>query len=456
MFKSVFIKNFKIIFICFCFILNKCYSEDCCEICYNCCCNCLNSKNKKTSVSDNTNKEKFHTYNNKKSETNSEKEEEEKGNNKNEENEVGEDLGYKYKKQANKGKKKLNTILEEGEEEEKEESEEEEENGSNEKEKNDEINNDKYLEEVLENFNNVKVIKGDFFKAQNNYELEKSGTIENDGVLGNGAYGCVYKIKKNNGRIFVLKQIVEGEDYPLKDIQKEIQNLIRLKDEQNILRIVDVYRQNNFIGNFLENEYSKEKNATCFYIITEYCKGGDLGYLITNEGGEYDKNKIAVYVCHQKQIAHLDLKPENFFLSDNLNIKLGDFGVSSYFEKNAKYDKKCGTIGYISYDVFSGKEYDPFKADLFSLGATLYRLYIEEFLYNIEEELLYNIENNEVIKKIDGEFNKITKIIDSIQDIKLKTLLKGLLTKLEKDRWGWDDIFDSDFYKELNEKYNNK
>ena len=446
MFKSVFIKNFKIIFICFCFILNKCYSEDCCEICYNCCCNCLNSKNKKTSVSDNTNKEKFHTYNNKKSETNSEKEEEEKGNNKNEENEVGEDLGYKYKKQANKGKKKLNTILEEGEEEEKEESEEEEENGSNEKEKNDEINNDKYLEEVLENFNNVKVIKGDFFKAQNNYELEKSGTIENDGVLGNGAYGCVYKIKKNNGRIFVLKQIVEGEDYPLKDIQKEIQNLIRLKDEQNILRIVDVYRQNNFIGNFLENEYSKEKNATCFYIITEYCKGGDLGYLITNE----------VYVCHQKQIAHLDLKPENFFLSDNLNIKLGDFGVSSYFEKNAKYDKKCGTIGYISYDVFSGKEYDPFKADLFSLGATLYRLYIEEFLYNIEEELLYNIENNEVIKKIDGEFNKITKIIDSIQDIKLKTLLKGLLTKLEKDRWGWDDIFDSDFYKELNEKYNNK
>ena len=90
------------------------------------------------------------------------------------------------------------------------------------------------------------------------------------------------------------------------------------------------------------------------------------------------------------------------------------------------------------------------------MGATLYRLYIEEFLYNIEEELLYNIENNEVIKKIDGEFNKITKIIDSIQDIKLKTLLKGLLTKLEKDRWGWDDIFDSDFYKELNEKYNNK
>jgi len=452
MFKSVFIKKFKIIFICFCFIQNKCYSEDCCEICYNCCCNCLNSKDKETSVCDNTNKEKSHTYKNKKLEKNSEKEEEEEENNENEENEGKEEeedleLIYKYKNQANKGNNKLNTIIEKKEEEE----EEEEENGSNEKEKNDEINNDKYLEEVLENFNNVKVIEGDFFKAQNNYELEKNGTEKNDGVLGEGTYGCVYKIKKDNEKIFALKEIVVKDHNIVKDIQKEIQNLIRLKDKQNILRIVDVYRQDNFIGNFLGNEYSKEKNATCFYIITEYCEGGDLFYLIINEGGKYDKNKIAyqiinaVYVCHQKQIAHLDLKPENFFLSDNLNIKLGDFGVSYYFEGKAKYDKKCGSIGYISYEVFLGKEYDPIKADLFSLGATLYALYIKESLYYIEE--------NELIKKIDDEFNEIPKKIDSIQDINLKTLLKGLLTKLEKDRCGWDDILASGFYKELQKKY---
>ena len=130
----------------------------------------------------------------------------------------------------------------------------------------------------------------------------------------------------------------------------------------------------------------------------------------------------------------------------NLNIKLGDFGFSSYFEEKAKKNKKSGTIGYASYEVFSGKEYDPFKADLFSLGVTLYVLYIEKPLYCIEKNWVTE-------KEIDDEFNKIPKKIDSIQDINLKTLLKGLLTKFEKDRWGWNDIFESEFYKELQKKY---
>ena len=79
------------------------------------------------------------------------------------------------------------------------------------------------------------------------------------------------------------------------------------------------------------------------------------------------------------------------------------------------------------------------------MGAILYVLYIKELLYYIEE--------NGFTKKIYDKFNEIPKKIDSIQDINLKTLLKGLLTKLEKDRWGWNDIFESEFYKELQKKY---
>ena len=64
-------------------------------------------------------------------------------------------------------------------------------------------------------------------------------------------------------------------------------------------------------------------------------------------------------------------------------------------------------------------------------------------------KFVYNFEKNEGAKKLEDEFNEIPKRIDAIKDSNLKTLLKGLLTKFEKDRWGWKEIFDSEFYKEL-------
>ena len=109
---------------------------------------------------------------------------------------------------------------------------------------------------------------------QNNYELEKSGTKENDGVLGKGKFGVVYKIKKNE-KILALKKVVV-KNRNLETLKKEIQNMIRLRNEKNIVKIVDVYRQDNFKDFFL-SKLDKEKDSTvCFYIIMEFCEGGDL------------------------------------------------------------------------------------------------------------------------------------------------------------------------------------
>ena len=374
----------------FYFVVNKYYSHDCCNKIYDCCCDCFTFNNDATS--------------NKKSEVKSKLEKEE------------------------------------------------EEHGSNEKEKNDEINNDKYLEEVLENFNNVKVIKGDFFKAQNNYEIEKSGTKKNDGILGKGGFGLVYKIKnKKNKKTFVLKQIVKGEDKPLKDIQKEIQNLIRLKDEQNILRIVDVYRQNNFIGNFLENEYSEKDNAVCFYIITEYCKNGNLDDFIENKKISDKKNLMdkiayqiinAVHSCHSQDIAHRDLKPFNIFLDKDWNVKLGDFGFSKKFKGNEKDFEFVFTRNFSCYEILLEKERDPFKADLFSLGVTLFFLYTGKNLLNVKKEMGK--------KEIKEKFNAIPTTIEKyISDPNLNDLLKNLLKRKEKERCGWNEILESKFYNSL-------
>ena len=468
MFKSVFIKKFRIIFICFCFIQNKCYSEDCCEICYNCCCNCLNSKNKETSVFDNTNKEKSHTYKNKKLEKNSEKEEEEEENNENEENEVGEDLGYKYKKQVNKGNNKLNTIFEKKEKneekeesekkeknEEKEESEKKEKNEENEEENEEKALND-YLKSVFKKFKRIKPIEDDFFKAQETYVLKKRGTKKNDGILGEGGFGQVYKIKnKKNEKTFVLKKSVVKEEEDLEDIKNEIRNLIRFRDEKNILRIVDVYRQDNFVGKFLKKKYSEKDKAVCFYIITEYCKNGDLYDFIKHKkilDKENLRDKIAyqiinaVHSCHKEKIAHRDLKPLNIFLDKDWNVKLGDFGLSKKFSENEKDNEIAYTENFACYEILLEKKHDPFKADLYSLGVTLFVLYTGKNLLKVNTKM----EKEEIKEK----FNAIpTTIDDFISDSNLKNLLKNLLERKEEDRCGWEEILKSKFYKSLKKKF---
>lgn len=39
-----------------------------------------------------------------------------------------------------------------------------------------------------------------------------------------------------------------------------------------------------------------------------------------------------VEYCHHHAVCHRDLKPENILLDANLNVKVGDFGLSNYMK----------------------------------------------------------------------------------------------------------------------------
>ena len=312
------------------------------------------------------------------------------------------------------------------------------------------------MKSVFKKFKRIKPIEDDFFKAQETYVLKKRGTKKNDGILGEGGFGQVYKIKnKKNEKTFVLKKSVVKEEEDLEDIKNEIRNLIRFRDEKNILRIVDVYRQDNFVGKFLKKKYSEKDKAVCFYIITEYCKNGDLYDFIENKkisNKKKLKDKFAYQIinavrsCHKENIAHRDLKPENFFLDENYNVKLGDFGLSKKFSENEKDTESVYTRNFACYEILLKKERDPFKADLFSLGVTLFVLYTGKDLLDVKTKMGE--------KKIRKKFNAIPTTIDEfISDPNLNDLLKKLLERKEEDRCGWEEIFESEFYKSLKEKF---
>ena len=359
------------------------------------------------------------------------------------------------KEKGEKGEEENKSEEEENKPEEEEENKEEENKEENEEENEEERK--EYLESLLEDINNVKILKGDFF-------TEKEKIYERVRELGKGGFGSVYKIQnKKNGNVFALKQIVVKNPDIVKIFQKEIQNMILLRNEKNIVKIFDVYRQDNFVGNFKKKIYSEKDNAVCFYIIMEFCENGDLcEHILKKDIVIKEKDKLAyqiinaVYSCHKEKIAHRDLKSQNIFLDKDWNVKLGDFGLSDNFEYGEKDGLRIGTVSYMCFEKILGREHNPFKADLYSLGVILYELYtnllyvdVAIFTYKegkkrFRKEFIYNFYKNENVER---------NLDNKLDDENLRTLLKGLLINFEKNRCGWNNIFDSEFYKSLKEKF---
>ena len=81
----------------------------------------------------------------------------------------------------------------------------------------------------------------------------------------------------------------------------------------------------------------------------------------------------ALELCHRKNIIHRDIKPQNIFISENGDFKLGDFGIARTMEKTTGGMSKKGTYKYMAPEVFRGEHYDS-TVDIYSLGIVLYSL----------------------------------------------------------------------------------
>ena len=429
--KKLVVREIKIFFLLFFSYINKNFSCDCCDECWE---NFYPSKKPSSKYSDKNKKLDIPSIIDEVIENEEEEENKEENEEENEEERIKREEEERKKKEEEEERKKKEEEEDKKEEEERKE----------------------YLESLLEDITKVRILKDDFF-------TEKKYIYERGRELGKGGFGCVCKIKKNNWKVFALKRVVVED--PNKDpnkvklIQKEIQNMILLRNEKNIVKIFDVYRQDNFVGNFLEKEYSKKDNAVCFYIIMEFCEKGALYDPIFRPNFVIkEKDKLAyqiinaVHSCHKKNIVHRDLKPQNIFLDKDLNVKLGDFGLSDNFKYGRKESSESGTKHYMCYEKIKKFEHNPFKADLYSLGVILYELYTE-ISYSKGEHKPHSKSYKDDFYTNENVEHKLKYNLKGEKYNNLKILLTGLLKQLDVDRWCWKNIFESEFYKSLDKKY---
>lgn len=117
------------------------------------------------------------------------------------------------------------------------------------------------------------------------------------------------------------------------------------------------------------------------YILLELAEKGELfNYIFHPKKGFSEREARflfkqilqAIRACHEKKIAHLDIKTENIMLDSNWNVKIADFGLSTILYNNSIIDNYLGTESFLAPEVINKKPYDPFKADIFALGVTLF------------------------------------------------------------------------------------
>lgn len=105
------------------------------------------------------------------------------------------------------------------------------------------------------------------------------------------------------------------------------------------------------------------------YIQTELCSGTLTTPLPPPRRYKLLREMLlALEFIHKHNMVHLDIKPDNIFLKND-QYKLGDFGLVSAMNDS---DVEEGDCRYMSLDLLQGDHSDLTKADMFSLGATIY------------------------------------------------------------------------------------
>jgi len=208
--------------------------------------------------------------------------------------------------------------------------------------------------------------------------------------LGCGAAGETWLVQRQqDGAVCALKEITKSRLYSDDDMadmaqeaaewlgkDKSVSPERQATEEVALLAKMSHQHVVKYHGSFQSDQ--------SLNILMEFCSGGDLQAQLRHHRSTREKMAearvlkwcqqmlSALAYIHSLCILHRDVKPANVFLTENEDIKLGDFGISRVLEKGSSLaSTHCGTPCYYSPERCRGQQYGT-PSDVWALGCILF------------------------------------------------------------------------------------
>ncbi|KAL1431420.1 hypothetical protein MTO96_014270 [Rhipicephalus appendiculatus] len=132
--------------------------------------------------------------------------------------------------------------------------------------------------------------------------------------------------------------------------------------------------------------YNYFEDRQYVYLVVEYCPGGELqSYLKSRKDplSEPEASHVLAQVVsgllylHSHNILHRDLSLSNLLLTQNLDVKIGDFGLATQLKNPwERHTTLCGTPNFMSPEVAAQSPHG-LEADVWSLGVMLHTFLLD-------------------------------------------------------------------------------